>query len=99
MAYDDTNRFVLFKNNQKRGDKSPDYQGNLNVNGVKFDIAAWIQESGPNSKSPGMKFMSGRVSPKEDAQQQQQPATAQTTQPKAQPQSGAGPIDEDSIPF
>ena len=39
--YDNTNRFVLFKNEKKRDDKDPDRTGTLNVDGVEYFIDGW----------------------------------------------------------
>lgn len=41
MAYDNTNRGVLFRNEQKRSDKQPDYSGTFNKDGTEFKIAGW----------------------------------------------------------
>lgn len=56
MTYDNTNRGVLFKNDDKRDDKAPDYTGSLNVDGAEFFLDAWIKEA-----KTGRKFMSVRV--------------------------------------
>lgn len=61
--YDNTNTFVLFKNEQGDNPKRPQYRGTLNVKGVEFNISAWVRES----KQTGKKFMSGTVEPKQDA--------------------------------
>ena len=61
--YDNTNRFVLFKNDQGSNPKRPQYRGTLNVKGEEFFISAWIKESAKT----GSKFMSGTVEPKQDA--------------------------------
>lgn len=68
--YDNTNRGVLFKNDEKRSDKSPDYSGNLNVDGVEFFLDAWVKEA-----QTGRKFMSVSVKVK-DKQPQAQPQRA-----------------------
>jgi uncharacterized protein (DUF736 family) len=54
--YDDSNRFVLFK--QDKGDNAnrPDYTGNINVEGKEYRLAAWIRES-----KNGVKYLSGTV--------------------------------------
>lgn len=41
MAYDNTNRGVLFRNTEKRNDKQPDYSGTFNIDGVEKKIAGW----------------------------------------------------------
>jgi hypothetical protein len=59
--YDNTNTFVLFKNDKGDNPKRPDYTGNANVDGVEFRISGWIRE-GANGK-----FISGSVQMKEAA--------------------------------
>jgi hypothetical protein len=44
MAYDNTNRGVLFKNSDKKSDKHPDYSGSINVDGVEMKLAGWVKE-------------------------------------------------------
>jgi hypothetical protein len=44
MAYDNTNRGVLFRNSDKKSDKHPDYSGSINVDGVEMKLAGWIKE-------------------------------------------------------
>lgn len=65
MAYDNTNSGALFINDKKTPapeDKRPDYKGNLNVNGVELDLAAWKRVS-----QKGTKFLSVKVSAKREA--------------------------------
>ena len=57
--YDNTNRGVLFKNEDKQQDSHADYRGQLNVNGQEFWLDAWIKTS-----KAGKKFMSVSVKPK-----------------------------------
>ena len=57
--YDNTNRGVLFKNDEKR-ENGPDYSGSLNVGGVEHFLDAWIKTS-----QAGRKFMSVSVKPKQ----------------------------------
>lgn len=64
MAYDNTNGGALFKNDDKQGDKSPDYRGTLNVDGVEYWLNAWIKVS-----KKGTKFMSLSVKSKQDRPQ------------------------------
>lgn len=51
------NSFSLFKNKDKKSDKSPDYSGDIMINGKKLKLAAWIKES-----RSGDKYMNGSVS-------------------------------------
>lgn len=53
MAYDNTNRGALFKNDKKETDKHPDYKGKLNVNGRDFYLSAWLKTA-----KDGNKYMS-----------------------------------------
>lgn len=59
--YDNTNRGALFKNTKKEKDSHPDYNGNINVDGVEYWLNAWVKE-GKNGK-----YFSVSVKPKEDA--------------------------------
>ena len=61
--YDNTDRGVLFKNDQNGNPKRPQYRGSLNVAGQDFNISAWVKES----KKDGSKFLSISVEPKKDA--------------------------------
>ena len=56
--YDDTNTFVLFKNDKGDNEARPDYTctGTL-PDGKEMRFAAWIRES-----KSGVKFLSGRLS-------------------------------------
>lgn len=63
QQYDNTNRGVLFKNEDKQSAKHPDYRGNINVGGQEFWLDAWIQEIRNGAKA-GQKFMSISIKPK-----------------------------------
>lgn len=58
--YDNTNRFVMFENDQGGNPKRPQYRGSLNVNGTDYNLSAWIRKS----KKDGSEFLSGTVEPK-----------------------------------
>ncbi len=60
MAYDNTNRAVLFKNENKTTEKHPDYSGSLNFEGVECFLDAWVKTA-----ESGRKFMSLSVKRKE----------------------------------
>ena len=49
---------VLFKNDNKKSDKSPDYRGSLENEQGNWWLSAWIKESGAESRNPNMKFLS-----------------------------------------
>lgn len=63
MAYEQRqNSGVLFRNDRKpEGSKQPDYKGDLNVEGVRYEMAAWIREG-----KTGSKFLSLSIKKKGD---------------------------------
>ena len=54
-------RFALFRNDKGDNEKRPDYRGTIQVNGVEYELSAWIRTS-----KRGDKFMSGEVKPKRE---------------------------------
>lgn len=46
MAYDESNRGVLFPEREKKNERSPDYTGKVDVNGKVYRLAAWIKAKG-----------------------------------------------------
>ena len=60
MAYDNTNTGALFKNKDKETDKHPDYNGQINVEGTEYWLAAWLKKS-----KAGQPYMSLAVKPKD----------------------------------
>lgn len=38
------NSGVLFRNNNKKTEKHPDYSGNITIDGVEYFLSAWIKE-------------------------------------------------------
>ena len=61
------NSGVLFKSDKIENERSPQYKGNITVDGKDYWISAWIKEG----KSG--KFMGLAVSPKEEYQPKQAP--------------------------
>ena len=86
MAYDNTNRWTLNKNDRKEKDTHPDYKGSLNLDGVDYWIDGWIKD-GANGK-----FISGSLKPKD-----QQGAYGAPTRPAGNAQ--AMPDLDDDVPF
>ena len=75
------NSGALFKEEEKKSDKHPDYKGNCLVNGKQMYIAAWI-----NTSQGGKKYMSLSFSePKVEYSKQDSNATPtpQFTEPSA----------------
>lgn len=55
MAYETKNlRGSLFKNNRKERKEQPDYKGTSNVDGVIYQVSAWITKA----QSSGLTYMS-----------------------------------------
>ena len=67
-VFDDSNAGALFKNDDKQNDRSPDYKGEINVNGVAHWLSAWIKTS-----RKGKKFMSLAVKPKVESMESSKP--------------------------
>lgn len=63
--YDNTNRGVLFKDDEPKHEKSPSHTGTLNVDGKEYRLAAWVKES-----KTGRKFFSLAVTPKEEKKEE-----------------------------
>jgi len=51
--YDNTNRGALFRNEQRKTEKHPDYTGTIDIEGVEYRLAGWVRES-----KQGRKFLS-----------------------------------------
>ena len=85
------NSGALFKEEEKKSEKHPDYKGNCLVNGQKMYIAAWINES-----QGGKKYMSLSFSaPSTDAKYTKADSTATTAPEFAEPKATTG----DDLPF
>jgi hypothetical protein len=66
MSYDNTNKGTLGKNKNPKSEKSPEYSGQLNVDGKLYWLAGWVKEN----KSTGEKFFSLAVTAKEEQSKQ-----------------------------
>lgn len=62
--YNNTDRGVLYRNENKTSENHPDYSGSVNVSGTDFWLSGWLKES----KKNGKKFFSLSVRPKDDAE-------------------------------
>lgn len=54
--YDNTNRFVLFINDNSDNPKAPKYKGTVNINGTDYKIAGWVKQA-----QSGVEYISGSV--------------------------------------
>ena len=62
-TYDNNLRGALFRNlDATEANKQPHYRGVTEIDGNKYDISGWIEESSPNSKLKGAKFLSIKLS-------------------------------------
>jgi hypothetical protein len=66
MAKDYPNSGILFVNDRKKESKHPDYQGELDVDGVKYWLSGWKKQGAKGT------FLSLSVKPKEDRPRQSQ---------------------------
>lgn len=77
MEYDNTNRGVLFKNEEKLQDTHADYNGTINIDGDEYWLNAWIKEA-----KSGKKFMSLSVKRKEQQRAPKPPKDHAAPQPE-----------------
>lgn len=60
------NSGVLFKNDKRTNELSPEYTGNITVNGEKLRLAAWVKEK------DGRKYFSLKISEQTEMKNQSQ---------------------------
>lgn len=89
--FDNTNKGVLFKETDKKSEKSPDWTGKLNIDGKDLRIVAWQRES-----KNGQGFYSLAVSDPSDFQKK--PYIPEKEDKVVEVDEGS-PIDLGSIPF
>jgi hypothetical protein len=66
MSYDNNNRGAIWKNEKKENDKHPDFKGDLNIDGVIYNVSAWKRKPDANPKAPLLSFsVSKREMPQE----------------------------------
>ena len=68
MTYDNTNRGAIWKNEEKSEDTHPDFNGNLNVEGVEYFFDAWKRKPDAHPKAPALSFRVKRKDKQPDAQ-------------------------------
>jgi uncharacterized protein (DUF736 family) len=51
----------LFKNKNKKAENSPEYHGSCNIEGTKYNVAAWINET-----KKGEKYLNFKVKKEEN---------------------------------
>jgi hypothetical protein len=66
--YDNTNRFSLWPNREKReGKQDADFTGTINVDGKEYWINGWKKKADANPKAPSL---SGTIRAKDEAHQE-----------------------------
>jgi hypothetical protein len=64
MAYDNTNKGALYRNERRTQDNHPEYTGSINVEGKEYWLSAWIKEI-QKGENKGKKYFSMTVKPKD----------------------------------
>lgn len=65
MAYDNTNRGAIWKNEKMRSDKQdPQFTGSLDVEGVEYWVSAWKRKPDAKPGAPALSIAINRKEPK-----------------------------------
>ena len=92
QEYDNEKRGVLFRNEEKQKETSPDFKGSVTVEGVEYWLSAWVQQS-----RKGRKYFSLSLQEKQEAHDRGiQQAKDAVGDDAHQPPSGQF---DDDIPF
>lgn len=89
--YDNNLSGALFKNKKKEAENQPDYTGEMEVEGVKYDMAGWMQTS-----KKGQPYMKVRLSIPQPKTVSPPPPPIQQTPPPIQQKAS---VVDDEIPF
>lgn len=93
MAYDNTNRGAIWRNDKKEKDSHPDFKGSLNIDGKEYWVSAWKRKPDAKPESPALSFaVKSKDEVNKSGMEQAQAAVS------APPQPDYGFIDDD-IPF
>lgn len=99
MSYDNEMTGVLFRNDRATNDRAPTHTGWVQINGVRYRVAAWPRET----KNDGKPFLSLKLEPMEirpAAPPELTRTPPQRTAPAApQQKQPAVPLPDDDIPF
>jgi hypothetical protein len=94
QEYDNTNRWTLFKNENRQTDKSPQLSGTLNVDGVEFWLNGWVKEGRKG------KFFSGSIKRKDNQMAGlRDELNAKSPQAPGRKPVSDDPFGGDSVPF
>jgi hypothetical protein len=56
MAYDNTNRGSIWKNDRKTAETHADFAGTINVEGVDYFLNGWLRKADAKPTAPSMSF-------------------------------------------
>jgi hypothetical protein len=56
MAYDNTNRGSIWKNDRKAAETHADFAGTINVEGVDYWLNGWLRKADAKPTAPSMSF-------------------------------------------
>lgn len=76
MQYDNTNTGMLKRNPNRETEKHPEFTGSINIEGVEYWLAAWVNTAKEGSKIAGQKYFHLKVSPKDAPPKAKKPAEA-----------------------
>lgn len=65
MAYDNTNSGIMYRNENRKTDKHPEFTGSINVDGTDYWLSGWVNEGKQGGKLEGKKYFSIKLNPKE----------------------------------
>jgi hypothetical protein len=74
MEYDNTNKGMMARADNRKTDKHPEFTGSLNVEGVDYWVSAWVNDGKPGGKMEGKKFFSIKINRKEGGSMTGRPA-------------------------
>ena len=65
MAYDNTNSGIMYRVDDRKSERHPEFTGSINVNGEDFWLSGWVNEGKPGGKMEGKKYFSIKLNRKE----------------------------------
>jgi hypothetical protein len=74
MAELNPNTISIFKNEEKKSEKSPDYSGNIELNGTKYRVALWLKQA-----KSGKAFLGGAITEHTEYNQAAKPVVNNVT--------------------
>ena len=87
---------ALFKNDKGDNPARPDYRGDIMIEGVQYELSAWIK---PIASNPEKRFMSLSAKPKQAAQKPAQRPSQDAAKARQLPSKGSGFEDLEDCPF